>query len=98
MPRTLLALIVATLVAVASHAGQSGAGLQFEVTLDPSLPAQQPGRLLVVMASSDRREPRHLIGRTGQNAVATIGVDTSELAPGDTAVLDGAAHRRRWLR
>ena len=90
MPRTLPVLCIALLAAVVLH-GQAGPGLRFEVTLDASLPAQPPGRLLVVMASSDRLEPRRLIGRTGRNAAPTVGVDAPSLVPGDSAVLDVTA-------
>ena len=90
MTRTLLALFVTILAAVVLH-GQVGPGLRFEVTLDPSLPAQPPGRLLVVMASSDRVEPRRLIGRTGRTATPTVGVDVPALAPGDWVILDATA-------
>ena len=90
MTRTLLALFVTILAAVVLH-GQVGPGLRFEVTLDPSLPAQPPGRLLVVMASSDRVEPRRLIGRTGRTATPTVGVDVPALASGDRAILDATA-------
>ena len=90
MTRTLLALFATILAAVVLH-GQVGPGLRFEVTLDPSLPAQPPGRLLVVMASSDRVEPRRLIGRTGRTATPTVGVDVPALAPGDRVILDATA-------
>lgn len=88
--RIFVALTLTTLAAVLLH-GQVGPGLRFEVTLDPSLPAQPAGRLLVVMAPSDRIEPRRLIGRTGRNATPTVGVDVPALAPGDRAILDATA-------
>ena len=88
--RSVLALSVAILAAVVLH-GQAGPSLRFEVTLDPSLPAQPSGRLLVVIASGDRIEPRRLIGRTGRNATPTVGVDVPALAPGDSAMLDATA-------
>ena len=90
MTRTLLALFATILAAVVLH-GQVGPGLRFEVTLDPSLPAQPSGRLLVVMASSDRVEPRRLIGRTGRTATPTVGVDVPALAPGDRVILAATA-------
>ena len=55
------------------------------------MPAQPAGRLLVVIASSDRVEPRRLIGRTGRTAAPTLGVDVPALAPGDRAILDATA-------
>jgi hypothetical protein len=91
MLRTPVALSAVILAAAVLQAGQVGSSLRFEITLDPSLPAQPPGRLLVVMASSDRPEPRRLIGRTGQNAAPIVGIDTPALAPGDGAVLDASA-------
>lgn len=90
MLRSVFALLVATLVAVVLH-GQAGPGLHFEITLDPSLPAQPPGRLLVVLAPSNEVEPRRLIGRTGRSATPTFGVDVLSFAPGDRATLDAAA-------
>ena len=91
MRRTLPLLFVAILAAAALHAGQPRPGLRFEVVLDPSLPAQPPGRLLVVMSTTDRMEPRRLIGRTGRNAVPTIAVDAPALAPGERVTLDATA-------
>ena len=91
LQRTLVAVALGFVAAGAVSAGQSGPGLRFEVTLDPSLPAQPPGRLLVVVApssSSDRLEPRRLIGRTGRNATPTIGVDAPALSPGESVTLD----------
>ena len=97
-----LALLTTLGVGVGVAYGQAGSSLRFEVILDPSLPAQPAGRLLVVMApiassgsgssaAGDRLEPRRLIGRTGRNAVPTIGVDVGSLAPGGTVTLDGTA-------
>ncbi len=106
MRRVFVAVTLAVLITVAAGVvvgivhGQAGIGLRFEVTLDPSLPAQPAGRLLVVIASrasgassasSDRLEPRRLIGRTGPHAASTIGVDTPPLAPGDSVTLDATA-------
>lgn len=88
--RCVFALLVAVLVAVVLD-GQTASGLRFEITLDPSLPAQPPGRLLVVMAPSDQVEPRRLIGRTGRTATPTLGFDVPALAPGDRTILDATA-------
>ena len=76
-----------------ASAGQAGRGLRFVVTLDPALPAQPPGRLLVVMVPGGRQagEPRFLIGRTGRRAVPTLGVDAPELAPGDRVTVGAGA-------
>ena len=71
--------------------GQESRGLRFEVELEPSLPAQPPGRVLVVMAPSGRVEPRELIGRTGLDATPTVGVDAPRLAQGESVILDTSA-------
>ena len=69
------------------------AGLRFVVTLDPGLPAQPRGRLLVVLAPAGRTagEPRFLVGRTGPGAAPTLGVDAPPLAPGDRVTVGDAA-------
>ena len=96
LPRSVFTLFVALLVPIALH-GQGAPGLRFEVTLDPALPAQPPGRLLVVMvsrtsvAAGDRVEPRRFIGRTDRDAPSTIGVDVPALDSGDSVVLDATA-------
>ena len=89
--RTVTLAVLAALIHALPAGGQSSAGLRFEVTLDPSLPAQPPGRLLVVMASSDRVEPRRLIGRAGPDAAPIVAVDVPALSPGAGATLDAAA-------
>ncbi|MDA1094146.1 MAG: alpha/beta hydrolase-fold protein [Acidobacteria bacterium] len=90
--RTLSTLTLAALAAT-SVAAQPAPGLQFEVTLDASLPAQPPGRLLVVLAERGTdagSDPRRLIGRTGRGAAPTFGVDTPALDPGARVVVDAA--------
>ena len=89
----LAAAMLATAAAGLVSAEQPDPGLRFVVTLDPSLPAQAAGRLLVAMAPAGPRavEPRFLIGRTGSRAVPTIGVDAPPLAPGDRVTLGAAA-------
>lgn len=95
--RRLLAALTAALALAAGSAaaGQSGAGLRFVVTLDPALPAQPRGRLLVALAPAGgpAREPRFLVGRPGPGAAPTLGVDAPPLAPGDrvTVGADAAA-------
>ena len=76
-----------------AEAAQAVSGLRFVVTLDPALPAQPAGRLLVVAApvGGTAAEPRHLIGRTGPRAVPTFGVDAPALAPGDRVLVGDAA-------
>ena len=89
--RTLLTLFAALLNAVTLFGGQPSSGLRFEVTLDSSMPAQPPGRLLVVIAPGVRFEPRRSLGRTGRGAVPTIGVDVAALAPGDVVSVGNSA-------
>ena len=74
-------------------AGQPGGGPRFVVTLDPALPAQPVGRLLVAMVPAGRGagEPRLRIGDVGRRAVPTLGVDAPPLAPGDRVTVGGAA-------
>jgi hypothetical protein len=90
--RTISALTLAAVAAV-SLAAQPAPGLQFEVTLDASLPAQPPGRLLIVLAErgvGGAGDPRRLIGRTGRGAAPTLGVDTPALDSGDQLIVDAA--------
>lgn len=84
-----LAILAGTLLA-RPMAGQS-AGVRIEVTLDRSLPAQPAGRLLVVLAPSDRVEPRHLIGEAGPEAAPVVAIDAPALDPGASVTLDAAA-------
>lgn len=84
------AALTAAAVGLAS-AGQTG--LRFAVTLDASLPAQPPGRLVVVMvpAGQPGGEPRFRIGDTGRRAVPTLGVDAPPLAPGGRVTVGAGA-------
>lgn len=88
----MLALLAAAAVGSAAAAWQSpDAGLRFEVTLDPSLPAQPAGRLLVVLGPADGAEPRRQIGRTGDAAAPILGRDAPALGPGHTVTVDASA-------
>lgn len=91
--RVLAAAVLAAACASPSAAGQADPGLRFEVTLDPSLPAQPAGRLLVVLVPDGRSamEPRFLIGRAGARAVPTLGVDAPPLEPGDRVTIGDSA-------
>ena len=64
------------------------AGLRFEVAnlLQPS-----SGRLLVILAQSDRPEPRNTIGDAGTNASIILGRDVENLGANIRAVLDNRA-------
>jgi hypothetical protein len=96
MLRRTISALALTILGALSLAAQPSSGLRFEVTLDPSLPAQPPGRLLVVLVgagggSSDRVEPRRFIGRAGRGAVPTLGADAPALGPGALVIVDAAA-------
>ena len=64
------------------------AGLRFEVAnlLQPS-----SGRLLVILAQSDRPDPRNTIGDAGTNASIILGRDVENLGANIRAVLDNRA-------
>ena len=100
LARVLASAALSAVAAGLASAGQTG--LRFAVTLDASLPAQPPGRLIVVMVPADQPggEPRFRIGDTGRRAVPTLGVDARPLAPGDrvTVGADAAAFPIEALR
>lgn len=90
--RRAIPALVVWAVAPVGVTAQSVDDFQVEVTLDPALPAQPPGRLVIVLAEgSSGIEPRHLIARTGSGAVPTLGVDAPALAPGGRVTVDTAA-------
>jgi hypothetical protein len=49
------------------------------------------GRLLVVISSSERPEPRTQVGETGMDAAPILGRDVSNFGPGAVAIVDNAA-------
>jgi len=62
--------------------------LRFEVTTN--LPPAS-GRLFVIIAKSDRPEPRTMIGETGMDAAPILGRDVRGLGSGVVAVVDRSA-------
>ncbi|MEZ5294479.1 MAG: alpha/beta hydrolase-fold protein [Vicinamibacterales bacterium] len=67
----------------------AGRGLRVEVTVPPSIRTEAvTGRVYVMVARDNDREPRLQIGRTG---TPFFGVDVDMLPPGRAAVLDGTA-------
>ena len=62
--------------------------LHFEIT--SNLPTAS-GRLFLVIAKSDRPEPRTRIGETGMNAPPVLGRDVKNFAPGGVASIDRTA-------
>lgn len=90
--RRLIPALAVWVLAPAGAPAQSLQDLQVDVILDPALPAQPPGRLLIVLAEGSAGvEPRRLIARTGSDAVPTLGVDAPALAPGGRVTVEGAA-------
>jgi len=63
-------------------------GLRFEVTTS-SRPAS--GRLMIVIARTDRPEPRNTIGETGMAAPPILGRDVNNFGPGVVATIDKSA-------
>jgi hypothetical protein len=63
--------------------------LRFEVTAAPGLVTEpRDGRLLVVLARNDQREPRLTIGETGMETPPVMGADLNGLATGVVGVVD----------
>jgi hypothetical protein len=66
-----------------------GTGPRFEVTLAANLtPQWKSGRMLLVLAAADDRDPRRQIGQTGMDGAPVLGCDVAELKPGTPVVLD----------
>jgi hypothetical protein len=90
--RLTLGTVTACVVATAflrGAASQDGAiGPRFEITV-PAAVHQGPitGRVYIMVAQTDREEPRLQIGRTG---APFFGRDIEGLAPGRAAVIDGS--------
>jgi hypothetical protein len=91
MRRSLYLLVV---LVPAGLAGSTGApaqrtALRFEVSVARGLLAgPTDGRVLLVLAQSDRPEPRRSIGRTGMGTAPVLGIDAKALKDGGTVVLD----------
>src|SRR5438132_7038656 len=62
--------------------------LRFEVTTNFSAAS---GRLFVIIAKSDRPEPRSTIGETGGNAPPILARDLKNFGPGAVATIDKTA-------
>ncbi len=72
------------------------AGLRFEVA---NLLQPASGRLLVILAQSDRPDPRNTIGDAGTNAPVILGRDVENLGANTRAALDNrAAAFSIWIR
>ncbi len=78
------------LFVVAAAASTSAADLRFEVRAAPDLvTTNAPGRLFVILASTNSPEPRFTISRPGRDAPITLACDAP--GPGRTNVLDASA-------
>lgn len=67
------------------------AGLRFEVSFPPWLRAAPvDGRLLLILSTEGRQEPRFEVGGNGPGW-QVFGVDVESLAPGRSAVIDASA-------
>ncbi len=81
--------ILALLALLALGARASPAGLRFEVALGPQVqPQWTRGRMLLVLAAADSKDPRRAIGQTGLDGAPILGCDVAELKRGTTVVLD----------
>lgn len=92
-PRLLTALagalgVSAILPVVPSLQGGSVPGPSITVRLSPGVAdAPLDGRIIVVLSTSDRAEPRNQVG-AGVNASQVFGIDVDRLAPGAQAQID----------
>lgn len=77
------------LFAVLSQASGAMAQLRIEVALAPGKEAPHAGgRVLVVLAPPDAREPRRLVGDTGMDAAPLFGTDAPDWSRTPVAVID----------
>jgi len=98
--RTPLRLLAGVVVSTALAAGLTASaaappgGVRFSISYPASLDAGPlDGRVLLVVSSTNDREPRFQVGR-GLNSQPLFGVDVEGLAPGQAAVVD--ASTRGW--
>src|SRR5881396_1896782 len=85
--------LVAALPLLAAFEPSSGPPLRFAITL-PSALAGAPldGRLLLLLSTDDRKEPRFQISDTDvPRSQQVFGADVEALRPGQEAVIDGSA-------
>ena len=65
-------------------------GLRFEVTYPASLgKGPLDGRVLLLISTDDKAEPRFQISDTSINSQQVFGVDVDAFKPGDKAVIEG---------
>jgi len=81
-------LFLFSILALAPSLGPA-AGLRFEVSLAADVkPQWTSGRMLLVLASPESKDPRREIGQTGMDGAPILGCDVAELKTGAPVVLD----------
>ncbi|UCF21724.1 MAG: hypothetical protein JSU87_15660 [Gemmatimonadota bacterium] len=92
MPRK-YGIPIASLALIGASCVQSGptSELRFAISFPPSLQEQAvDGRVLLILTNREEPEPRFQVG-AGLEAPQVFGIDVDGLAPGEAAVIDGAA-------
>ncbi len=80
--------VVSSMTVTASAAAQSGSTTQFQIVVPAEVRAEPvTGRVYVMIARTDVREPRLQAGRTGE---PFFGRDVERLRPGEAALIDGS--------
>ena len=84
--------LVAALPLLAAFGPSSGSKLRFAITLPSALPGEPlDGRLLLLLSTDDRKEPRFQISDTDvPRSQQVFGVDLEGLRPGQEAVIDAS--------
>jgi len=84
-----LALITTCgILLISCQPGTSASSLRFQVSFTQDLCSDNlDGRMLLLIATSDAREPRFQTG-DGVDSAQTFGIDVEELGPGDPAIFD----------
>ncbi len=90
--RRVFVALVAALPLLALSAPPSGSTLRFAITLPAALPGGPlDGRLLLLVSTDDRKEPRFQISDTDvPRSQQVFGIDVEALRPGQEAVIDAS--------
>jgi len=90
--RRVFVALVAALPLLALSAPPSGSKLRFAITLPAALPGGPlDGRLLLLVSTDDRKEPRFQISDTDvPRSQQVFGIDVEALRPGQEAVIDAS--------
>jgi hypothetical protein len=85
--------LLAFLAGFSSNFPAAGDELKFQITLRPGLaPETSSGRLFVILAHTNQREPRLTIGHTVPNAPVVLARDLPMLSPDQAVTLDQTAY------